>query len=140
MNPSVTLNAPPYTPMSSPMQKTAGSRSISSQMPSRIASRYVTAAIEFLFSIHEKLNLRRIARVRKSVSESVQHRWPPLLSLSRPASPWVCRRETESAWSHRKKRVLLPSVLREREKRRQSHDLARSPFLQNRGDHGSAYP
>src|ERR1019366_8201639 len=31
--------------MSSPMQKTAGSRSIASQMPWRIASRYVTGAM-----------------------------------------------------------------------------------------------
>src|SRR6266404_3954544 len=36
--PSVTLNAPPYDPTSSPMTKTVGSRSISSQIPCRIAS------------------------------------------------------------------------------------------------------
>ena len=38
-NPSVTLNAPPYAPMSSPRQKTSPSRSISSNSASRIASR-----------------------------------------------------------------------------------------------------
>ena len=38
-SPSVTLNAPPYAPMSSPRQKTSGSRSISSNRPWRIASR-----------------------------------------------------------------------------------------------------
>src|SRR5512140_323055 len=46
INPSVTLNAPPYAPMSSPMQKTSLSRSISSKSASRIASRYVISAIE----------------------------------------------------------------------------------------------
>jgi hypothetical protein len=40
--PSVTLNAPPYAPMSSPRRKTAGSRSISSHSASRIASSIVT--------------------------------------------------------------------------------------------------
>src|SRR5581483_7453250 len=44
-SPSVTLNAPPYAPMSSPRQKTFGSRSISSNSASRIASRYVVSAI-----------------------------------------------------------------------------------------------
>src|SRR5665213_88427 len=44
--PSVTLKAPPYAPMSSPMQKTLASRSISSKSASRIASRYVISAIE----------------------------------------------------------------------------------------------
>ena len=38
-SPSVTLNAPPYAPMSSPMQNTSGSRSISSNRPWRMASR-----------------------------------------------------------------------------------------------------
>ena len=38
-SPSVTLNAPPYAPMSSPMQNTLGSRSISSNSPWRMASR-----------------------------------------------------------------------------------------------------
>ena len=37
--PSVTLNAPPNFPMSSPMQKTFGSRSISSNSAWRMASR-----------------------------------------------------------------------------------------------------
>src|SRR5436305_15051147 len=46
ISPSVTLNAPPYAPMSSPMQKTLLSRSISSNSASRIASRYVISAIE----------------------------------------------------------------------------------------------
>src|SRR2546423_9718100 len=44
-NPSVTLNAPPYAPMSSPRQKTFSSRSISSNSASRIASRYVISDI-----------------------------------------------------------------------------------------------
>src|SRR6185312_8358340 len=44
--PSVTLNAPPYAPMSSPNTKTFGSRSISSNSAWRIASRYVVSAIE----------------------------------------------------------------------------------------------
>ena len=43
MNPSVTLNAPPYTPMSSPSMKTRSSRSISSQSASAIAIRYVAS-------------------------------------------------------------------------------------------------
>src|SRR5258705_1653430 len=43
--PSVTLNAPPYAPMSSPTQKTFGSRSISSKCASRMASRYVISGI-----------------------------------------------------------------------------------------------
>src|SRR2546423_3425469 len=43
--PSVTLNAPPYAPMSSPRQKTFLSRSISSNNASRIASRYVISDI-----------------------------------------------------------------------------------------------
>src|SRR6476469_213732 len=38
INPSVTLNAPPYAPTSSPITNTVGSRSISSQIPWRIAS------------------------------------------------------------------------------------------------------
>ena len=38
-NPSVTLNAPPYTPMSSPNMKTRSSRSISSHRASAIAIR-----------------------------------------------------------------------------------------------------
>src|SRR5664279_2134822 len=46
ISPSVTLKAPPYAPMSSPMQKTLPSRSISSKSASRIASRYVISAIE----------------------------------------------------------------------------------------------
>src|SRR6476469_10547698 len=46
ISPSVTLKAPPYAPMSSPMQKTLLSRSISSKSASRIASRYVISAIE----------------------------------------------------------------------------------------------
>src|SRR5258705_1395836 len=45
INPSVTLNAPPYAPMSSPRQKTFLSSSISSKRPSRIASRYVISDI-----------------------------------------------------------------------------------------------
>src|SRR5688500_8254724 len=43
--PSVTLKAPPYAPMSSPIAKTLGSRSISSKWASRIASRYVISGI-----------------------------------------------------------------------------------------------
>ena len=39
MNPSVTLNAPPYTPMSSPIMNTDSSRSISSHRASAIAIR-----------------------------------------------------------------------------------------------------
>jgi hypothetical protein len=38
-SPSVTLKAPPKAPMSSPMQKTLGSRYISSKSAWRIASR-----------------------------------------------------------------------------------------------------
>src|SRR5215213_2355676 len=38
INPSVTLNAPPYVPTSSPITNTVGSCSISSQIPWRIAS------------------------------------------------------------------------------------------------------
>jgi hypothetical protein len=38
-NPSVTLNAPPKAPMSSPRQKTLSSRRISVRSPSEIASR-----------------------------------------------------------------------------------------------------
>src|SRR5882672_6689155 len=45
IRPSVTLNAPPYAPMSSPRQNTFLSRSISSNNASRIASRYVTSDI-----------------------------------------------------------------------------------------------
>src|SRR6267378_7974379 len=45
IRPSVTLNAPPYAPMSSPRQNTFSSRSISSNSASRIASRYVTSDI-----------------------------------------------------------------------------------------------
>src|SRR5216684_1278357 len=41
MMPSVTLNAPPYVPTSSPIKKTVGSRSISSQIPARMASTIV---------------------------------------------------------------------------------------------------
>ena len=37
MNPLVTLNAPPYTPMSSPSNTTDSSRRISSRIPSEIA-------------------------------------------------------------------------------------------------------
>src|SRR2546427_9321091 len=43
-NPAVTLNAPPYTPTSSPSKTTAGSRSISSNSAWRMASSMVTAA------------------------------------------------------------------------------------------------
>src|SRR5437667_3913809 len=40
--PSLVLNAPPYTPTSSPIKMTAGSRSISSNMACLMASRKVT--------------------------------------------------------------------------------------------------
>src|SRR5712692_760079 len=43
INPSVTLKAPPYAPTSSPIKNTVGSRSISSQIPARIASTIVAA-------------------------------------------------------------------------------------------------
>src|SRR6266446_126541 len=43
INPSVTLNAPPYAPTSSPIKNTVGSRSISSQIPARMASTIVAA-------------------------------------------------------------------------------------------------
>src|SRR5882724_11862946 len=43
-NPSLVLNAPPYTPTSSPSRTTAGSRSISSNIACRMASRNVTCA------------------------------------------------------------------------------------------------
>ncbi len=39
MNPSVTLNAPPYAPMSSPRRYTRSSRSISSHSASAMAMR-----------------------------------------------------------------------------------------------------
>ena len=39
ISPSVTLNAPPNAPMSSPRQKTFSSRAISSNSASRMASR-----------------------------------------------------------------------------------------------------
>jgi hypothetical protein len=39
MNPSVTLKAPPNTPMSSPITKTRSSARISWRMPSEIACR-----------------------------------------------------------------------------------------------------
>src|SRR5438045_2831335 len=44
-NPSVTRNAPPYLPMSSPMRKTDLSASISSQIPREIAWRKVSSGI-----------------------------------------------------------------------------------------------
>src|SRR5687768_2818211 len=47
-NPSVTLKAPPNAPMSSPMQKTFASRSISSKCPSRMASRYVISGMSIV--------------------------------------------------------------------------------------------
>src|SRR5581483_9672345 len=43
--PSVTLNAPPYTPTSSPSTNTRGSRRISWRNPSEIACRYVFSGI-----------------------------------------------------------------------------------------------
>src|SRR6266404_2168719 len=43
-SPSLVLNAPPYTPTSSPSRTTAGSRSISSNIACRMASRNVTCA------------------------------------------------------------------------------------------------
>src|SRR6266849_5210587 len=43
-NPSLVLNAPPYTPTSSPSRTTAGSRSISSNIACRMPSRNVTCA------------------------------------------------------------------------------------------------
>src|SRR6266850_1656626 len=43
-NPSLVLNAPPYTPTSSPSRTTVGSRSISSNIACRMASRNVTCA------------------------------------------------------------------------------------------------
>src|SRR4051794_27309689 len=45
MKPSVTLNAPPNAPMSSPRQNTVSSARISSRMPSLIAWRYVSSDI-----------------------------------------------------------------------------------------------
>src|SRR4051794_30248727 len=42
--PCVTLNAPPYTPTSSPMTNTRSSRRISSRRPSEMACRYVFTA------------------------------------------------------------------------------------------------
>src|SRR5579864_884687 len=46
-NPSVTLNAPPYLPISSPMRNTDWSASISSQIPREIACRKVSSGISF---------------------------------------------------------------------------------------------
>src|SRR5712691_2760782 len=43
MNPSVTLKAPPYAPMSCPSMKTRSSRSISSHRASAMAVRYVAS-------------------------------------------------------------------------------------------------
>src|SRR6266404_1920007 len=43
-NPSLVLNAPPYTPTSSPSRTTVGSRSISSNIACRMASRNVACA------------------------------------------------------------------------------------------------
>ena len=45
MKPSVTLNAPPKVPMSSPIRNTRSSARISSRMASEIACRYVIVAI-----------------------------------------------------------------------------------------------
>src|SRR6266550_6360067 len=45
MKPSVTLNAPPKAPMSSPRQNTVSSWRISSRRPSEIACRYVISGI-----------------------------------------------------------------------------------------------
>src|SRR5690349_20827148 len=45
MKPSVTLNAPPKVPMSSPIRKTRSSERISSRMASEIACRYVIVGI-----------------------------------------------------------------------------------------------
>ena len=72
-NPSVTLNAPPYTPMSSPRATTAGSRSISSNIAWRMASSMVISAIVSasllaLRALPERLAATRVVVPAVSVS------------------------------------------------------------------------
>src|SRR3954471_9901251 len=55
MKPSVTLNAPPKAPMSSPRQNTVSSWRISSRRPSEIACRYVISGIAGLPSRPRRL-------------------------------------------------------------------------------------
>src|SRR5436190_353340 len=76
-NPSVTRNAPPYLPMSSPMRKTDLSASISSQRPREIAWRNVSSGIalppgsklndrivfEDPFEGHRPVRQRRLLRI-----------------------------------------------------------------------------
>src|SRR2546423_3886006 len=58
-NPSVTLNAPPYTPTSSPIRNTRLSRRISVRSPSEIACRYVSSAIGGLLVVRGVEGLER---------------------------------------------------------------------------------
>src|SRR5208282_3107983 len=81
--PAVTLKAPPYTPMSSPMQTTAGSRAISSKSAWRIPSSRVTSAtaifsldrVRLEFAAPRLAPLRLHRRARRS---DLRHRALPL--------------------------------------------------------------
>src|SRR5882762_2795027 len=132
--PSVTLNAPPYEPTSSPMTKTAGSRSISSQIPCRIASTKVATPprsgrfdlcsfliavdIQFRITIHKaesKVNSVQITFYTYNPF-SVDHlsRFPVLVSFHR--IPWDevpdprlnCRRLRMLPFHHQVTARILP--------------------------------
>src|SRR2546423_4521453 len=75
-NPSVTLNAPPYTPTSSPIRNTRLSRRISVRSPSEIACRYVSSAIGGLLVVRGVEVLQRRVHALRQL-RGVRER-PPL--------------------------------------------------------------
>src|SRR5258705_7271292 len=132
--PTYPLTAPPYEPTSSPMTKTAGSLSISSQIPCRIASTKVATPprsgrfdlcsfliavdIQFRITIHKaesKVNPVQITFYTFN-SFSVHHssRYPVLVSFHRilwdevPEPRLNCRRLRMLPFHHQATAKILP--------------------------------
>src|SRR3954451_17859080 len=70
--PSETLNAPPYTPTSSPIRNTLSLRRISVRSPSEIACRYVSSAMVLLVVRRVEVFRRRVDALRQGCG--IRHR------------------------------------------------------------------
>src|SRR5713101_7987674 len=124
--PSLVLNAPPYTPTSSPISTTAGSRSISSNIACLMASRKVTCVpFEALPFVPDPFVLAMAISApfwKRSPERPSRFSLPPLSPHSLATSPRACPslelpslqaevRRNESARSHR--RSLCPTQILE---------------------------
>src|SRR3954465_13527183 len=77
-SPCVTPKAPPYGPTSSPRTKTFGSRRISSNSASRIASRDESS---LGIQVGHRIFRRRVGRVLRVLHRLVDHRGHPRLDV-----------------------------------------------------------